>query len=57
MKELSVIWDRKGTVRNSCSGFRIYRHIEFSNERKEDASVKSVESFCKRAIEIGIDML
>jgi len=45
----------KGTVRNSSSGLRFYRNIKFSNERKEAVSVKSVESFCKRAMEMGIE--
>src|SRR5512139_2768938 len=46
---------RKGPVRNPYPGFRIYHHIKFSNERKEDVSMKSVESFCKGALELGIE--
>jgi predicted metal-binding protein len=29
--------------------------IEFSNDRKEDGSMKSAEFFCKKAIEMGIE--
>ena len=42
-------------LRILCSGLRIYCHIKFSNERKGDVSMKSVESFYKKAIEMGIE--
>jgi predicted metal-binding protein len=33
----------------------MYRHIKFSDGRKEDVSMKSVESFCEIALEMGIE--
>jgi predicted metal-binding protein len=33
----------------------MYRHIKFSDGRKEDVSMKSMESFCEIALEMGIE--